>query len=87
MGTSTLRIPALGSSSDWVLETDVGGRYSCSVRGDIGSTGVAARVEDSMRGRVSAREDGDEMEVVVIDSFGFSVGLGVVGGGQGEVIV
>ena len=66
MGTSTLRIPALGSSSDWVLEIDVEGRYSCSVRGDTGSIGVAARVEDSMRGRVLAREDGDEMEVVDI---------------------
>ena len=66
MGTSTLRIPALGSSSDWVLEIDVGGRYSCSVRGDTGLIGVAARVEDSMRGRVLAREDGDKMEVVDI---------------------
>ena len=66
MGTSTLRIPALGSSSDWVLEIDVGGRYSHSVRGDTGSIGVAARVEDSMRGRVLAREDGDKMEVVDI---------------------
>ena len=42
---------------------DVGGRYSCSAKGDIGSVGVAGRVDDSMTGRVSAREDGDEMEV------------------------
>ena len=66
MGTSMLRIPVLGSSSDWVLEMDVGGRYSCSARGDTGSIGVAARVEDSMRGRVLVREDGDEIEVVDI---------------------
>ena len=42
---------------------DVGGRYSCSVKGDMGSTGVTGRVDDSMTGRVSVREDGDEMDV------------------------
>ena len=42
---------------------DVGGRYSCSAKGDMGSTGMAGRVDDSMTGRVSAREDGDEMDV------------------------
>ena len=44
----------------------MGGRYSCSVKGDIGSIGVAGRVDNSMRGRVLVREDGDEMEVVDI---------------------
>ena len=42
---------------------DIGGRYSCSAKGDMGSMGVAGRVDDSMTGRVSAREDGDEMDV------------------------
>ena len=55
-----------GSSSDWVVVTDVGARYSCSVKGDIGSMGVAGQVDDSMMGRVSVREDGDEIEVVDI---------------------
>ena len=31
--------------------------------GDIGSMDVAGQVDDSMTGRVLAREDGDEMEV------------------------
>ena len=62
----TLRIPAVGNSSDWVVETDVGGRYSCSVKGDIGTMGVAGRVDDSMTGRVLVSEDGDEMEAVDI---------------------
>ena len=44
----------------------MGGRYSCSVKGDIGSIGVVGRVDDSMRGRVLVREDGDEIEVVDI---------------------
>ena len=61
-----LRIPVAGNSSDWVVETDVGGRYSCLVKGDIGLIGVAGRVDDSMRGRVLVREDGDEIEVVDI---------------------
>ena len=42
---------------------DVGGRYSCSAKGDMGSTGVTGRVDDSMTGRVSAREDGNEMDM------------------------
>ena len=44
----------------------MGGRYSCSVKGDIGSIGVVGQVDDSMRGRVLVREDGDEIEVVDI---------------------
>ena len=44
----------------------MGGRYSCSVKGDIGSMGVAGQVDDSMTGRVLVREDGDKMEVVDI---------------------
>ena len=44
----------------------MGGRYSCSVKGDIGSMGVAGQVDDSMTGRVLVREDGDEIEVVDI---------------------
>ena len=65
---STLRILAAewGSSSDWVVVTDVGGRYSCSVKGDIGSMGVAGQVDDSMTERVLVREDGDKIEVVDI---------------------
>ena len=61
-----LRIPVAGNFSDWVVERDVGGRYSCSVKRDIGSIGVAGRVDDSMRGRVLVREDGDKIEVVDI---------------------
>ena len=49
-----------------MVETDVGGRYSCSVKGDIGTMGVAGRVDDSMTGRVLVSEDGDEMEAVDI---------------------
>ena len=65
---STLRSLAAewGSSSDWVVVTDVGGRYFCLVKGDIGSMGVAGQVDNSMMGRVSVREDGDEIEVVDI---------------------
>ena len=61
-----LRIPAEGweSSSDWVVVTDIGGRFSCSTKGDVGSMGEAGRMEDSMMGRVLEREDRDEIEVV-----------------------
>ena len=45
---------------------DTGGRCSCSVKGDIGSIGVAGQVEDLMMGSVLVREDGDEIEVVDI---------------------
>ena len=45
---------------------DVGGRYSCSIKGDVGSMGVAGRMDNSMTGRVSVREDGDKIEVVDI---------------------
>ena len=55
----------------------MGGRYSCSVKGDIGSIGVAGRVDDSMRGRVLVREDGDEIEVV--DIVGVIEGMEEVG--------
>ena len=38
MGTSTLWIPTgeRGRSSDWVVAMDMGGRISCSTRGDVG---------------------------------------------------
>ena len=36
------------------------------MKGDIGTMGVAGRVDDSMTGRVLVSEDGDEMEVVDI---------------------
>ena len=45
---------------------DVGGRYSCSIKGDVGSMGVAGRMDNLMTGRVSVREDGDKIEVVDI---------------------
>ena len=65
---STLRIPAVGwrSSSDWIVATDTGGRCSCSVKGDIGSMGMAGQEEDSVMRSVLVREDGDEIEVVDI---------------------
>ena len=68
IGTSTLRIPVEGweSSSDWIVATDTGERFSCSTKGDIGSMGEAGQVEDSMMERVLVREDGDEIEVVDI---------------------
>ena len=54
------------SSSDWVVVTDTGGRFSCLMKGDIGSMGEAGRVEDLMIERVLVREDGDKIEVVDI---------------------
>ena len=80
---STLRILAAewGNSSDWVVETDVGGRYSCSVKGDIGSMGVAGQVDDSMMGRVLVREDGDEIEVVdIVEVIDGMEGVGIKSG-------
>ena len=44
----------------------MGGRYSCSVKGDIGLIGVGGQVDNSMRGRILVREDGNEIEVVDI---------------------
>ena len=55
-----------GSSSDWVVAMDTGGRLSCLTKGDIGSMGEVGWVEDSMMGRVLVREDGDKIEVVDI---------------------
>ena len=42
------------------------GRYPSSVKGDIGSMGMAGQVDNSMMGRVLVREDGDEIKVVDI---------------------
>ena len=68
IGTSMLRIPVEGwrSSSDWIVVMDMGGRFSCSMKGDIGSMGEAGWIEDLVIGRVLVRENGDEMEVVDI---------------------
>ena len=52
--------------SDWIVAMDTGGRFSCSTRGDMGSIGEVGQVEDLMMGRVSVREDRDEIEVVDI---------------------
>ena len=52
--------------SDWVVATDMGGRFSCLMRGDMGSIGEVGWVEGLMIGRMSVREDGDEIEVVDI---------------------
>ena len=49
-----------------MVATDIGGRCSCSVKEDIGSMGVAGRVDDLMMGSVSVREDGDKIEVADI---------------------
>ena len=60
---------------------DVGGRYSCSVKGDIGSMGVAGQVDDSMMGRMSVREDGDEIEVVdIVEVIDGMEGVGIKSG-------
>ena len=80
---STLRILAAewGSSSDWVVVTDVGGRYSCSVKGDIGSMGVAGWVDNSMTGRVLVREDRNEIEVVdIVEVIDRMEGVGIKSG-------
>ena len=59
----------------------MGGRYSCSVKEDIGSMGVAGRVDDSMTGRVLVREDGDEIEVVdIVEVIDRMEGVGIKSG-------
>ena len=45
---------------------DMGGRTSCMTRGDMGSIGEVDQVEGLMMGRISVRENRDEMEVVDI---------------------
>ena len=45
---------------------DIGGRVSCSMRGNVGCMGKTGRVEGLMMGRVSVMEDGEEIEVVDI---------------------
>ena len=78
-----LRIPAegWGSSSNWIVATDTGGRFSCSMKGDIGSMGEAGRMEDSMIGRVLVREDGDEIEVVdIVEVMDGMKGVGIKSG-------
>ena len=60
---------------------DTGGRYSCSVKGDIRSMGVAGRVDDSMMGSVLVREDGDEIEVVnIVEVMDGMEGVGIKSG-------
>jgi len=39
------------------------------------------------RGRVCATEDAEISFYFLIDMFGLSIGLGVIGGGKGEVVV
>ena len=78
-----LRIPAAkwGSSSDWVVETDTGGRCSCSVKGDIRLMGMAGQVDYSMMGSVLVREDGDEIEVVdIVEIMDEMEGVGIKSG-------
>ena len=59
----------------------MGGRYSCSVKGDIGSMGVAGWVDNSMTGRVLVREDGDEIEVVdIVEVIDRIEGVGIKSG-------
>ena len=48
------------------MATDIGGRFSCLTKGDIGSMDEAGWIEDSMMERVLVRENGDEIEVVDI---------------------
>ena len=56
-----LRIPVeeWESSSDWIVVTDIEGRFSLM--------GEAGQVEDSMMGRVLVREDGNEIKVVDVE--------------------
>ena len=59
----------------------MGGRYSYSVKRDIGSMGVMGRVDDSMTGRVLVREDGDEIEVVdIVEVIDGMEGVGIKSG-------
>jgi len=39
------------------------------------------------RGRVCAAEDAEISFYFLVNAFGFSVGLGVIGSGKGEVVV
>ena len=57
MGTSTLWIPMeeWEKLSDWIVAMDMGGRFSCLTREDLGLIGEAA-----------VREDRDEIEVIDI---------------------
>ena len=67
-----------GRSSDWVVVTDTGGRFSCLTKGDIGSMGEAGRIEDSMMGSILVREDGDEIEVVdIVEVMNGMEGVGI----------
>ena len=45
---------------------DIGGRVSCSTRGDVGYVGKTGQVEGLMIGRVLVIEDGEEIEMVDI---------------------
>ena len=47
------------SLSDWIVVTDIEGRFSLM--------GEAGQVEDSMMGRVLVREDGNEIKVVDVE--------------------
>ena len=59
----------------------MGGRYSCLIKGDVGSMGVAGRVDDLMTGRVSVREDGDQIEVVdIVEIIDGTEGVGIKSG-------
>ena len=70
-----------GSSSDWVVVMDTGGRPYCLVKGDIGSMGEAGRVENLMMGSVLVREDRDEIEVVdIVEVMDGMEGVGIKSG-------
>ena len=80
IGTSTLRTPVggWGRSSDWIVVTDMGGRFSCLMKGDIGLMGEAGRIEDSMMDSVLVREDGDEIKVVdIVEVMNGMEGVGI----------
>ena len=55
-----------GRLSDWVVVMDTGGRISCSTRGEVGYIGETGWVEGLTMGRVSVKEDGEEMDLVDI---------------------
>ena len=64
-----------------MVATDIGGRCSCSVKGDIELMGVAGRMDDSMMGSVLVREDGDEIEVVdIVEVMDGMEGVGIKSG-------
>ena len=68
MGTSTLWIPTgeQGRLSNWMVVMDTGGRISCSTRGDVEYIGETGWMKGLTMGRVSVKEDGEEMNVVNI---------------------